>query len=230
MNKWDGDIIFKTPTREHLRIKGDGSILVNGKVVERDKELVDGFRAWFRNTRVTLPDGSKGHVDPEANGGIGDYTLQSGVGVSAQGPGGDVVMEYDPSRGLTQLGVAVENLAAVGADYAKKHQALIKIRNECLSDTAIRSELWKAIRTSVADAPWVSSVVEGDPHSMVLDAYKIMVGVAINTEQFQAAFGSEATAQAAHKAVNDLLSKQLSLLPAVVDLTIIWNGYAHEGS
>lgn len=41
-----GDIIFRTSCGEILRLKDDGSILVKGKEIENDKELVDALREF----------------------------------------------------------------------------------------------------------------------------------------------------------------------------------------
>jgi hypothetical protein len=51
----DGSIQFRvvsdklTPV---LELKANGDILVRGKLIENDKELVDGLREWFRLAKI----------------------------------------------------------------------------------------------------------------------------------------------------------------------------------
>jgi hypothetical protein len=87
----DGDIVFKSPTREFLRFKGDGTILVEGRRACSDQEIVSLFRRWLSHGTLTRPDGSKepAHSDEPATG---DLTFQSGVG-TRRSRGGHVVLE-----------------------------------------------------------------------------------------------------------------------------------------
>ena len=67
MSIYDGDIILKSPDHEFLRFKGDGTILVEGRPVVCDEQLVGAFRRWLAGGTTTHPDGRKeklGAPDP----------------------------------------------------------------------------------------------------------------------------------------------------------------------
>ena len=78
MSAIDGDIIFKTPDEEILRLKGDGSILVRGKIITNDSSVIDGLKEFLGMCNI------KG-----ATGG-GNLTVASGKGLSNTAKGGDV--------------------------------------------------------------------------------------------------------------------------------------------
>jgi len=89
MNKHDGDIVFRSPTKEFLRFKGDGSILVEGRPVECDEQLVASFRSWLATATLTRPDGAK----EKAGLADGDTTFQSGTGMKPGAEGGNVILD-----------------------------------------------------------------------------------------------------------------------------------------
>jgi hypothetical protein len=78
MSDIDGDIIFKTPSEEILRLKGDGSILIRGKVITNDSSLIDGFKEFLGMCNIT--GATRG----------GNLTVVSGKGFSNTAKGGDV--------------------------------------------------------------------------------------------------------------------------------------------
>jgi hypothetical protein len=85
----DGDIVFKSPTKEFLRFKGDGSILVEGRPAAKDEQVVDAFKTWLKTSSVSY----KGQPSQPVIMGEqpSDTTFQSGKGVSPYAKGGNVV-------------------------------------------------------------------------------------------------------------------------------------------
>lgn len=59
MGEHDGDIVFKSPTKEFLRLRGDGAILVEGRRACSDPEVYVAFKRWIAGGTVTRPDGTK---------------------------------------------------------------------------------------------------------------------------------------------------------------------------
>ncbi len=47
---------FDPSTPASLELKSNGEILINGKLAEIDKEVVDSFREWLRQARLTRED------------------------------------------------------------------------------------------------------------------------------------------------------------------------------
>ena len=45
-----GDIIFFSEGKEIVRFSHNGDIYVHEKLIENDKQLVDGLREWLANT------------------------------------------------------------------------------------------------------------------------------------------------------------------------------------
>ncbi len=82
MSQYDGDIVFKSPTKEFLRLRGsDGAILVEGRVAAKDDEVVNALRQWLKGAASkTLPDGN--------------VVISSGMGVgsSSDAHGKDVTL------------------------------------------------------------------------------------------------------------------------------------------
>lgn len=90
--KPDGDIVFRVPELEILRLKGNGSIHVKGKLVETSEEgkaTVTAFREWIESSYAILPDGTVVHPSPYRKE---DMTFSSGKGAPG-GKGGDVIFE-----------------------------------------------------------------------------------------------------------------------------------------
>jgi len=54
MNTENNDITFHVEdgTKEVLRFASNGDIYVKGKLVENDKEVVEGFRQWLKEART----------------------------------------------------------------------------------------------------------------------------------------------------------------------------------
>ena len=80
-----GSIIFGTPAGRILELGGDGVVKVRGRVVETDRELVEGFREWL-STAILEKRGNASSTSGAPGGGT---TFSSG---RAAGPhsGGDV--------------------------------------------------------------------------------------------------------------------------------------------
>lgn len=89
MSALDGSIIFKTPDKEVLRFSGDGTILVEGRPVECDEQVLLALKTIF--------DFAPGKAQPVLGINGGDVTIQSGVGFSngvVEARGGDVVLTH----------------------------------------------------------------------------------------------------------------------------------------
>jgi hypothetical protein len=92
---FDGDVVFKTASVERLRLKGDGSVLVEGRLVTSDLELVNVFKAWLQSTRITLcGNASAAPRDPAKPI---ETVIASGKGLSETSRGGDILMS-DPGK------------------------------------------------------------------------------------------------------------------------------------
>ena len=96
MGQWDGDIIFRSPDKEFLRFKGDGTILVEGRESQLDGLVVMAFRHWLQSSLVRSPDGKSGNFCPPN----GPLTFQSGHGVGPGGEGGNINMDSRPAGPL----------------------------------------------------------------------------------------------------------------------------------
>lgn len=88
-----GSIIFETPAGRALELKGDGTILVRGRVVGMDSDVVEAFRGWVENAKVIWHGNAV--TTPGTPG--GEMRIQSG---RAAGPhkGGNVI--FDASKAL----------------------------------------------------------------------------------------------------------------------------------
>lgn len=93
--KWDGDVVFRTPTKEFLRLKGDGAILVEGRLASTDAELVATLKRWLQGSTIRGPDHRAQAFVPS---GSGEVSFRSGFGCGEGQEGGDVVLEKtDPA-------------------------------------------------------------------------------------------------------------------------------------
>lgn len=82
MSDWDGDIVFKNSTKEFLRFKGDGRILVEGRpMIGRDVDVVRAVKAWLASVGVCPPLRDRDSI-----------VVQSGTGMKDVAKGGDTVL------------------------------------------------------------------------------------------------------------------------------------------